>query len=64
MRTELKKAIIAWIFENLNVWQLENSCRNAFRQYVFTEEGNYCIGGEKVSEFIGKQIKLIQEDLG
>ena len=64
MRTELKKAIIEWIFGNLNTWQITNECIKEFRQYIYKEDGEYCIGGKAVSNFIDEEIKLIQEDLG
>ena len=64
MRKELKKAIIEWIFGNLNKWQITNECINEFRQYIYKEDGEYCIGGKAVSNFIDEEIKLIQEDLG
>jgi hypothetical protein len=62
MRTELKKAIIEWIFGNLNTWQITNECINEFRQYIYKENGSYCIGGREVSDFIEKAISLITEE--
>jgi hypothetical protein len=59
MYKELKKAIIEWLLENGNQWQRVNACHDHFRQYVYTPEGQYCIGGEIVSDFISKADKLI-----
>ena len=61
MYLELKKAIIDWLIENKNVWQRSSACREAFRQYIYTPDGNYCIGGEVVSVFISEADKLLFE---
>lgn len=61
MRTELQKAITEWIFDNLNQWQLINSCIEHFRAYIYDSTGNYLIGGEDVSNFIEEFIKLIEK---
>jgi len=60
MRTELKKAIIDWMFENKGLHQLVNGTHANFRQYVYTPEGDYCIGGKEVSEFVSMVDKLIR----
>ncbi len=52
MRKELKKVIIDFMFENSNEFQLVNTTAEKFRQYIFTSEGEYCIGGKEVHEFI------------
>lgn len=59
MLKELKKAIIDWLMENENAWQRTSACREKFRQYIYTTEGKYCIGGENVSNFIDAADKLI-----
>ncbi len=59
MRTELKKQIILWIFNNVNEFQIVNQCKQAFREYIYNSKGEYLIGGEDVSEFINCQINLI-----
>jgi hypothetical protein len=59
MYKELKSAIIEWLLENENQWQRVNACHDHFRQYVYTPEGQYCIGGKVVSDFICKADKLI-----
>lgn len=52
MLIDLKKAIIDWLFENPNEDQQISNCVNAFRRYIFDENGNYIIGGETVLAFI------------
>ena len=59
MRTELKKAIIDFIFENEKQFQINNAVTEKFRAYIYDADGNYLIGGKDVSEFIDKAIKLI-----
>jgi len=59
MRTELKKAIIDFIFENEKQFQINNAVTQKFRAYIYDADGNFLIGGEDVSEFIDKAIKLI-----
>lgn len=59
MRTELKKAIIDFIFENEKEFQINNAVTEKFRAYIYDADGNYLIGGKDVSEFIDKAIKLI-----
>ena len=52
MNLELKKAIVNYMFDNANQFQLVNSTKSEFRQYIYTLEGAYIIGGEEVGEFI------------
>lgn len=52
MNLELKKAIVNYMFDNANQFQLVNSTKSEFRQYIYTPEGAYIIGGEEVGEFI------------
>ena len=52
MHIELKKAIVNYMFDNANQFQLVNSTKSEFRQYIYTLEGAYIIGGEEVGEFI------------
>ena len=59
MKTELKKAIVNFIFENLNEFQINNATTDKFRPYIYDAEGNYLIEGEEVSNFIGDAIKLL-----
>ena len=62
MYLELKKEIINWLLEHEDTWQRVNSCHEAFRQYIYNDEGNYIIGGEVVSEFIDDANKLLFSD--
>ena len=52
MNLELKKAIFAWMCDNQKEFQLVNATVKHFKQYIYLPDGNYCIGGQKVSEFI------------
>jgi len=59
MNKELKKAIVNFMFENENEYQLHNATTEKFRQYIYTPEGEYCFGGKEVGEFIEMTNKLI-----
>ena len=63
MRLELKRKIIEWIFENINEWQIINSCVDTFREYIYNANGEYLIGGEDVYNFIHDEIILIKKEL-
>ena len=59
MNFELKQAIVNWMFDNRHEFQLLNAATEHFRQYIFTDKGDYCIGGEKVNMFIIMTYKLL-----
>ena len=59
MYMELKKAIIAWLFNNPKQWPRVNSCVENFRAYIYDSAGNYLIGGEDVRTFIIEADRLI-----
>lgn len=59
MKTELKKAIVNFIFENEKNFQLHNATVSEFRPYIYDTEGHYLIGGEEVANFIRESIKLL-----
>jgi hypothetical protein len=59
MRTELKKAIIDYIFENEKYFQIHNAVTQKFRSYIYDPDGKFLIGGDEVYEFIKNAIKLI-----
>ncbi len=61
MRKELKKAIIDFMFENSNEFQLINATIKQFSQYIYTEKGEFCIGGEEVSNFIAACYDLVKK---
>jgi len=58
MNLELKKAIFLYMAENQNEFQLVNKTAEKFRQYIYTPEGEYCIGGKEVHDFIVAVNKL------
>lgn len=57
MQYSLKKAIIDYIFENINDFQLVNNTKNKFRDYIFDSKGEYLMGGEQVENFIKKAVE-------
>ena len=59
MNNELKKAIIAYIFEHEKEYQLPNNVTDKFRAYIYDNSGEYLIGGENVKDFIDKSIDLL-----
>ena len=60
MNNELKKAIINYIFDNIDLFQLTNNAIENFREYIYNSEGGYLIGGEEVADFIRDAEKLIE----
>lgn len=63
MRLELKQAIIKYIFDKINCFNLTNQTTEHFSEYIYDKTGNYLIGGEKVSQFIDDAIKLIKKEM-
>lgn len=59
MHNELKKAIVNFMLDNVKEFQLINRTSQEFKQYIYTDKGEYCIGGKEVSEFINKVDKYI-----
>lgn len=59
MIIELKKAIFNYMVENHNEYQLINNTHEVFRQYIYSPDGNYCIGGKIVSDFISEVYKIL-----
>lgn len=59
MKTELKKAIVNFIFENEKEFQIINSVKNKFRLYIYDNDGNYLIRGKEVAVFIEDSIELL-----
>jgi hypothetical protein len=63
MKTELKKAIIKSVFDNINVFQISNYLTGeVWRAYIYDSTGNYLIGGEDVANFIKEAINLIKDN--
>ena len=58
MNIQLKKEIFLYMIENHNEFQLVNSTVKKFKQYIYTENGEFCIGGEEVHDFILQVNKL------
>lgn len=59
VRTDLKKAIIDWLFEHENSWQRRIVCYDTFKTYIYDSLGNYLIGGKDVYDFIAMADDLI-----
>lgn len=59
---ELKKVILLWLLEHENEWQRVNTCIDEFRNYIYSDNGNYLIGGKNVASFIEKADKLLYGD--
>ena len=60
MNLELKKAIVNFIFDNINEFQITNATVKEFKLYIYNDQGNFLIGGKEVSEFISEAIKLLR----
>ncbi|MEI8137821.1 MAG: hypothetical protein WCH21_10900 [Bacteroidota bacterium] len=58
MQKELKDAIIKYVQENTNDFQLMNNTTKHFRNYVYGDDGEYLIGGQVVAQFINDFINL------
>lgn len=56
---ELKKVILMWLLEHENEWQRVNTCIDEFRNYIYSDNGNYLIGGKNVASFIKKADNLL-----
>ena len=62
MDLQLKKVILLWLLDNENKWQRVNACVNQFRSYIYSNEGDYLIGGEEVYDFIKKADLMLYKD--
>lgn len=62
MKTELKKVIVNFIFDNITNFQITNTTVYMFRAYIYDADGNYLIGGEEVKNFICDAVKLITQN--
>lgn len=60
MKTELKRAIVDFLFDNINDFQLVNLTVDRFRAYIYDPTGNYLIGGKDVADFITDAAKLLR----
>jgi hypothetical protein len=59
MLIHLKHAILTYILDNHEEFQLVNSTILNFSDYIYNDEGNYLIGGEEVATFIRDACKLL-----
>jgi hypothetical protein len=59
MNTQLKKEIFNQMNGNTD-FQLVNNTVDKFRQYIYTPDGKYCIGGESVYNFIKELSYLLK----
>ena len=58
---ELKREIINFLIDNIKESQLLNACMNNFYQYIFfIDNGEFCIGGREVYDFMVKAENLIK----
>jgi len=59
INTELKQAIINYIFENYNLFNRLNCTTKKFKNYIFDENWNYLIWWKDIIEWIEKIDKMI-----
>ena len=63
MNNELKREIFNFLIDNIKESQLLNACINNFYQYIFfLDNGEYCIGGREVYDFMVKAENLIKDN--
>lgn len=60
MNKELKQAIVSFMFDNSDNFQLQNYTTDKFKAYIYDDKGEYLIGGEKVAGFINLALTLVQ----
>ena len=58
MHINLKKAIVNFMLNNIDIDNLVTETAEEFRQYIYKKDGKYCIGGEEVYNFISAFHKL------
>ena len=58
MNNELKKAIVNYMLDNHGLYQIVAETVKNFRQYIYTENGDYCYGGKVVYNFISSFDRL------
>ena len=61
MQYSLMQAILNYLIDNRNEFNLHNATTKQFRPYIYDDQGEYLIGGEQVSQFISDAIKLINK---
>ena len=56
---KLKQAIVDYVFDNTNTFNLTNATTEHFSAYIYDAKGQYLIGGEEVANFVNDAIQLI-----
>lgn len=64
MNWGLMQAIVEYMSDTHNDFQLVNNTVQQFRQYIYDDAGEYIIGGKQVASFIIKAEKLLTEYSG
>lgn len=59
INTELKQAIINYIFENYNLFNRLNNTTSKFKNYIYDENWNYLIWWKEIIDWIENIHKLI-----
>lgn len=59
INTELKQAIINYIFEKYNVFNRLNNTIHNFKNYIYDENWNYLIWWKDILQWIEKIDKMI-----
>lgn len=59
INTELKQAIINYIFENYNLFDRLNYVKDKFKNYIYDENWNYLIWWKDILQWIQNIDKLI-----
>lgn len=60
MDKELKQAIVNFMFDNIDNFQLQNYTTDKFKAYIYDDKGEYLIGGGKVASFIALALTLVR----
>ena len=63
MRLELKKAILLWIIDNIDDFQIVNNFAKEFKPYIYGTNGEYLIGGESIYKFGQQAITLLKSEM-
>jgi len=61
MNKNLKKAIVNFIIDNEREFQIINRTSDEFKEYIYSKDGEYLIGGEDVLTFIREAIELLNK---
>lgn len=61
MNKTLQRAILEYIFDNIQYTSVHNQTTKEFKLYIYDDKGEYLIGGARVAHFITQALKLITE---